>query len=979
MKKFLALLLAFVMVAAMAVTVFADPVVDSEQEEGETYEYTSTRVQGFSSYRRSEWKDAGKYNDYEAQYVVECTAPTNGNDGNRGRYCDADTYVIWKFEAKDAETAKFLVNYKNEAAFAVSKDGENWTEFFTTGGERVGNTKGNFDLTEYLPADYLYIKAYDSKPVYGEGESKPAGTAHGWGAYIYPTGTYFVTTQTKTANTADDETVNVSFTHWDGADEPGISEPGAVEAEYTQYVLSEFYAGITGGTGDKHPFFDRNIGENPTFGGPQIVYAFPTNPNHKYAAANLRLSSYYLIEVSTDFENWTLVTAKDNRDMTGSGKYFDLSPYMGGTDMIFVKVRSPEDMGGNGPQIHTNAPIEFTSNNYGDEILWDDCSTDEHFNPGSQTHKMAYNEELNAVAVDYNGQGNLILRYGKGDTEVDIRTMKYFEFDVYVSEKFSKGYNNAFVLELLDGPVPNDDLEYQYTDFVIYEGWTHVVLPLPATFIRKGSGGSGNLNWGAIRAFRFFSTTETDAYTLAFRNMKFTRSTYVPGKDGTEWVDWNNVTPNANTWVKQFKDFSLDISKYNVVELDVYSADPKAWNNYGCRFELSSYGNCDHQEQEETVNEYIYNAGWNHVIIPLTKGQDGEFDHTNLNWVRVHAQIGSGNIFSFRNVKFSYMPEFVDMINNSTMAVKTPYNKTNVVQKNDGSFSMNLKDANYIAMDVYFQDPQAFMNNGAYVALEFCSKNACDQEEYQFTFGAKDAHTYSCSVDVSDLKPGWNHIELPIYIADVSNGPVQDDIIYTRIHVHTNTPISKAGAGWVAFKNIRAIAVDQGNQEAGIGMYGIVDPAAELVVTTIANDEVDEDLVNEFIADITENCIEEGDKNKYNYDVVKAFDISLMKEDAEIQPDGTVKLVLPKYEVLSSETLYIYHVHGDQVDRLDYEKDANGNIIVYLDSFSSLIYVKQAQFISGNPYTGDMIVMVLAIVAVLAAGAFVFVLKKSRV
>ena len=107
MKKFLALLLAFVMVAAMAVTVFADPVVDSEQEEGETYEYTSTRVQGFSSFRRSEWKDAGKYNDYEAQYVVECTAPTNGNDGNRGRYCDADTYVIWKFEAKDAETAKF--------------------------------------------------------------------------------------------------------------------------------------------------------------------------------------------------------------------------------------------------------------------------------------------------------------------------------------------------------------------------------------------------------------------------------------------------------------------------------------------------------------------------------------------------------------------------------------------------------------------------------------------------------------------------------------------------------------------------------------------------------------------------------------------------------------------------------------------------------------------------------------------------------
>ena len=957
MKKFLALLLAFVMVAAMAVTVFADPEVDSEQEEGETYEYVSTKVQGFSVYRSPAMKEAGEYNPTETPYLVENTAPENGpenNKGNRGRYCDGATYCIWKFDTTDAETAKFIIACHNETAFAVSTDGTNFTEFYSSEGTRLGIETRTYDLTEYIDGNEMYIKAYDSKP------------DDGWGAYIEPTGTYFVTTQTKTANTADDETVEVSFTHWK-------------DDNYTDYVISDWWAGTTGGGDDSHPFYDRKIGDTWKVGGPQIVFAFPTNPNHKYAAANLRLNSNYLIEVSTDFENWDVLTTKSNRDMTGSGKYFDLSPYMGGTDMIFVKVRSPEDLDGNGPQIHTNAPIEFTSNNYGDEILWDDCSTDEHFNPGSQTHKMAYNEELNAVAVDYNGQGNLILRYGKGDTEVDIRTMKYFEFDVYVSEKFSKGYNNAFVLELLDGPVPNDDLEYQYTDFVIYEGWTHVVLPLPATFMRKGSGGSGNLNWGAIRAFRFFSTTETDAYTLAFRNMKFTRSDYIPGKDGTEWVDWNNVTPNANTWVKQFSGFSLDISKYNVVELDIYSADPKAWNNYGCRFELSSYGNCDHQEQEETVNEYIYNAGWNHIIIPLTKGQDGEFDHTNLNWVRVHAQIGSGNIFSFRNVKFSYMPEFVDMINNSTMAVKTPYNKTNVVQKNDGSFSMNLKDANYIAMDVYFQDPQAFMNNGAYVALEFCSKNACDQEEYQFTFGAKEAHDYSCSVDVSDLKPGWNHIELPIYIADVSNGPVQDDIIYTRIHVHTNTPISNAGAGWVAFKNIKAIAVDQGNEEAGIGMYGIINPAAELVVTTIPNDEVDEDLVNEFIADITENCIEEGDKNKYNYDVVKAFDISLMLEDAEIQPDGTVKLVLPKYEVLSSETLYIYHVHGDQVDRLDYEKDANGNIIVYLDSFSSLIYVKQAQFISGNPYTGDMIVMVLAIVAVLAAGAFVFVLKKSRV
>ena len=908
--------------------------------------FTSTRVQGFTVYRNPDQIAAGEYDATEIPYLVENTAPSNGNSGNRGRYCDGNTYSIWKFDTTDAETARFVLTCHNECAFAVSTDGENWTEFYSSNGVRLPQETRSFVLDEYIDGNEMYIKAYDSKP------------DDGWGTYIMPIGTYFVTTQTKNyADYEDDAPIDVSFTMWKSDD-------------YTDYVLSSWHAGITGSGDDSHPFYDRNIGDTKKFGGPQAVFAFPVNPKHTQAAVNLRLNSNYFIEVSTDFVNWRTLTAKSNTDMTGYGKYFDLSPYLEGTDMIFVKVRSPMDLDGNGPQIHTNAPIEFTSNNFGSVIFWDDLSTDENVYNKAVTHQLVYNEELDAVSCEYT-EGNLIVRYGvDGAKPVDVRTMKWFEFDVYISEALPKGYTNQFVLELTNSQSNADNQEIQYTDFVLNKGWTHVVLPLPGNYVRSGSGQSGPIDLSCIAGFRLFNVTAGDlpACTFALKNLKFSRDLYVPN------ADWNMMTPNDNTWVKESKGFKLDVSDCNVVELDVYSADPKAIKaNYGIRLELTSSGQCDKEEQEEVVSNYLYNAGWNHIVIPL----NDNFDHTNLNYVRVHAQLGSGNKFSLRNIKFSYLPEFTDMINNSLISTCAGYNQTKAVAKADGTFSLNLAGANYIAMDIYFQDPQAFMANGAFACFEICSKNACDQEEYQWTFGSRDAHDYQCNIDVSELKAGWNHIELPIYIADVANGPVKDDIIYARLHVHGGSPISTAGAGWMAIKNVKAVAVDEGNKEAGVGLYGIIDPEAELIVDDTI--EIDEAIVEDCAVDIKLNVLEEGDKNKYTYEVVKAFDITLVKGDAEIQPDGTVKLVLPKYAVLSSETLFVYHIHGDECTRLDYELDENGNIVVYVDGFSSFFYVKQAQVISGNPYTGDMIVVILAVVAVLAAGAFVFVLKKSRV
>jgi len=1075
--------------------------------------YVSTKVQGFSVYTNGT-KDA-KYDalnptntetnvhteaftPQELQYLVFTNAPSNGNDGNRGRYHDGATYSIWKFDTKGAETAKFITTCFNSILLSVSKDMQEWTTVFSSGDERSKQETRTFDLTDYIDGDVMYVKAADSKP------------DDGWGFYMMPTGTYFVTTTLKDL-VADNSDVDISFTQW------------AADGEYVKYTLSDWWAGKTGSGNDLHPFYDRGIGDTKNFGGPQVVFAFPTNPNNKYAAVNLQVNSNAKIEISKDFVNWDVYTEKTNYDNAGRpAAMLDISDYVGGSDMIYIRVRSSEDLTGNGPQIHTDFPIRFVSKYEApaDEILWDDCSD------GSNVVSLfSYNAELNGIGfTKKSGEDTMVATYGKaGQNPIDVRFMKWFEFDVYVSNPFPKGYNNQYYLELLDAPDGSDKREIQYTDFVLYEGWNHVVLPLPGNYLRNKTTVTGDIDLSAITSFRFFSTTEEKnaEYTLVIKNLKFSNSLYVPT------ADWNNVTPNDTaTWAKDAKGFTMNIGDANAVELDVFSKQPDKLIEMF--FEITSAGKYDEQEQQIVLKDYILKAGWNHIIVPLKDNtvNANSFDRTKVNYIRVFGKIGSGNIWSVRNVKFTQNDLLNSLISSFAKKGDRP-----VVAKTD--FRMDLTDAKYVAFDLYLQDPELFMTSNAYLALELSSSGACDNQEYQFTFGSAIGHTYPNSIDVSGLKAGWNRIVLPLNDALVTKGPVQPSINYLRTHYHCEGKDVTAGPGWMAVDNFEAIkdlkgvtvselsasaqgfvgvcdgaivlsqteagpsvvfdyadgataaaafnpihaenaetydkfetyfevktiklddqngkfafaekvnvnlgAVDTtGSQKvvlyvdnegalvpvefvndadgfrfeaegtksyvlcvvyveskAGATPYSgfqadmtAFDPGTSVFVDSIEQAKADPALlenIGDSLADFEEEYEEalppqEKSKSTRTYSTVAIYDIYALKDMAEVQPSGTVKMSITAPTLTTFETAKLIHIHDDG-SKEEVAYTVNGDKWEFeLDSFSNLVIIKVTAQPLVNPYTGDNVViyvgLALASMIALASCAVIFSRKK---
>ena len=897
--------------------------------------YMATKVQGFSVFTGSTTNakydalhpdDANAnvsvdaFSKEELKYLVFTNAPSNGTGGNNGRYHNNQTYSIWKFDTKDALSAKFIVTCWNQMKLSVSKDMTNWEVVYDTGTtdrNTIARETRTFDLTQYIDGDAMYVKAEDGDP------------SNEYGFYVAPTGTYFVTTMLKDNDTSNKADVETSFTLW------------AADGKYADYVVSEWWSGKTGS--DSHPFFDRGHGSLQAFGGPQIVFAFPTNPNNKYAAVNLQLSSNAMIEISKDFVNWQVYTEKTNYSADGhTAAWLDISDYVGGTDMIYIRVRSPMDMDDNGPQIWLNAPIGFTSQNEApeEEILWDDCS-----NGDNVVSLFTYNEELNGIGYKKaSGETTKVALYGKaGANPIDVRFMKWFEFDVYVSDPFPKGYNNQYFLELLDAPNSSDKHEIQYGDFVINQGWNHVVLPLPGNYVRSKSGSTGAIDMSAITSFRFFSTTEETGaeYTLAIKNVKFSRTMYVPN------ADWNHMTPNdTDMWAKETKGFTFDIGDANVVELDVYSANPATLggnDKYGMFIEITSAGACDSQEQQTSIKDYVLKAGWNHLIIPLKDNTvDAQsFDRTNVNYVRVHGRVGSGNKWSVRNIKFTHNDVLDADINMFAKLGDRP-----VIALDNGTFSLDLSGDQFVAFDLYLQDPELFMTNGGFMALELTSSNKCDVEEYQFTFGAPETHTYPNSIDVSGLTAGWNRIILPLADALVTKGPVNDAAInYLRIHLHCNNAGSTAGAGWVAVRDFEGVGTlpvvelvnDQGEVSFVLGGVEGTIISAEELVPSITFEALEEGDVYDAIVD----ALYEANEDVFeNYEVEYSASAILL-DDAEgiFVVDDVMLVKLGTLELDGDQTYALYTIEDGELVEVENEILEEGGLTFEADEFKAYYIV----------------------------------------
>lgn len=109
-----------------------------------------------------------------------------------------------------------------------------------------------------------------------------------------------------------------------------------------------------------------------------------------------------------------------------------------------------------------------------------------------------------------------------------------------------------------------------------------------------------------------------------------------------------------------------------------------------------------------------------------------------------------------------------------------------------------------------------------------------------------------------------------------------------------------------------------------------------------------------------------------------AYDISLLSNNTEIQPNGKVKITMPVPKGLNKNKMALFHVAEDgKLTQIPFTLDANKqNLIFETDHFSLYVVAETSE--SSNPPTGYNGQGVLPVAILLMAGAAVLLLRKRQ-
>ncbi|MBQ3927278.1 MAG: LPXTG cell wall anchor domain-containing protein, partial [Clostridia bacterium] len=185
-------------------------------------------------------------------------------------------------------------------------------------------------------------------------------------------------------------------------------------------------------------------------------------------------------------------------------------------------------------------------------------------------------------------------------------------------------------------------------------------------------------------------------------------------------------------------------------------------------------------------------------------------------------------------------------------------------------------------------------------------------------------------------------------------------------------------AGTTALDNFEVTNTDEVFEEGTVVHVDVIklsDADQDLLDTV---QEVTDEFQEEFEAGLTPA---ELAKNDYSYSTVAIYDVYALKDLAEVQPNGKVKMSIPAPALTAFETGKLFHIHDDGTKE-EVEYTVNGNRWEFeLDGFSNLVIVKVTAEPVTNPYTGDTLVVYigLAVISMIAlAGCAVLFVKKRK-
>lgn len=278
---------------------------------------------------------------------------------------------------------------------------------------------------------------------------------------------------------------------------------------------------------------------------------------------------------------------------------------------------------------------------------------------------------------------------------VDATDMYLLEFDFYISDPTLLWASRMMILDFGSSGSPDSELITWYEaafDGIDKAGWYHISLPVSEASSRGFR--SYNLNYFCLQFFQVNPETDLNDVVVKIDNITATkgkRSHIVVDTCDTAdgWSNWS-ATPQSDSVNKQEGTASLTFQQkipeqpnlvsqkvYNpinakgltYVEMAVFVSDINVFKNanYPIEFEITSSGECDHQEYSWRLDEYVKKNGWNFISLPISIARvcegagkpelGGMPDHSRINYLRFHT-LGirevTGGTFTFRvdNITF---------------------------------------------------------------------------------------------------------------------------------------------------------------------------------------------------------------------------------------------------------------------------------------------------------------------------------------
>ena len=305
------------------------------------------------------------------------------------------------------------------------------------------------------------------------------------------------------------------------------------------------------------------------------------------------------------------------------------------------------------------------------------------------TEDATEGEACISTTLDAPAGGASILSLSATFDPIDATDMYLIEFDFYISDPTLLWASRMMILDFGSAGSPDSELITWYEaafSGITQGGWYHISLPVSEASSRGFR--NNHLNYFCLQFFQVNPETDLNDVVVKIDNITATKGErshiVIDNCDRAEgWTDWG-ATPQSDSVNKQEGTASLSFQQkipeqpnlvsqkvYNpvnakglvYVEMAVFVSDINVFRNanYPIEFEITSSGECDHQEYSWRLDEYVKKNGWNFISLPISaarvcevagKPELGGFpDVSRINYLRFHT-LGirevAGGTFTFR-------------------------------------------------------------------------------------------------------------------------------------------------------------------------------------------------------------------------------------------------------------------------------------------------------------------------------------------